>query len=75
MLGRHGWMGLGRIVYAASGAQLRGWLDEWGVPPGPVASLSISEVAPNVATDGPAPELTEEIKALQRARFVSDDRG
>ena len=68
-----GW-GLGRIVYAASSAQLRGWLDEWGVPPGPVASLSINEVAPDVATDGPAPELTEEIKALQRARFVRDSR-
>ena len=31
----HGWMRLGRIVYAVSSAQLGGWLAEWGVPPGP----------------------------------------
>lgn len=66
----HGWMGLGRIVYAASGAQLRTWLDEWGVPPGPVAPLSINQVAPSVPTDGPAPELADELKALHRARFA-----
>jgi len=68
----HGWMGLGRIVYAASSTQLRGWLDEWGALPGPVAPLPINAVAPGVPTDGPAPELTEDIRALQRARFERD---
>ena len=29
----HGWMGLGRIVYAGSTAQLGEWFAEWGVPP------------------------------------------
>ncbi len=66
----HGWMGLGRIVYAVSSATLAGWLDEWGVAPGPVLPLSISAVAPGVVVDGPAPELEAEMKALHRRRFA-----
>jgi tRNA(Arg) A34 adenosine deaminase TadA len=62
----HGWMGLGRIVYAVSSAQLGEWLTEWGVPPGPVRPLSVREVAPGVPVDGPAPELAEEMRALHR---------
>jgi tRNA(Arg) A34 adenosine deaminase TadA len=60
----HGWMGLGRIVYAVSTAQLGEWLAEWGVPPGPVRPLSVQEIAPGVPVDGPAPELEEEMRAL-----------
>ena len=60
----HGWMGLGRIVYAGSTAQLGAWLAEWGVPPGPVRPLSIQEVAPGVPVDGPAPELADELREL-----------
>ena len=29
----HAWVGLGRIVYAVSSAQLTGWRREWGVAP------------------------------------------
>jgi tRNA(Arg) A34 adenosine deaminase TadA len=64
----HGWVGLGRIVYAASTEQLLGWLAELGVPPGPVRPLAIREVVPGLPVDGPAPELAEEIRALH-ARF------
>jgi tRNA(Arg) A34 adenosine deaminase TadA len=60
----HAWVGLGRIVYAASGAQLRGWLAEWGVPPGPVRGLSINEIAPDIVVDGPAAELTDQLRAM-----------
>ena len=60
----HGWVGLGRIVYAVSTAQLVGWLREWGVPPGPVRPLAVQEVAPGVPVDGPAPELADEVCAL-----------
>src|SRR4051795_5189852 len=42
----HAWMGLGRIVYAVSAAQLSGWLAGWGVPPGRVLPLAVNEVAP-----------------------------
>ena len=60
----HGWMGLGRIVYAGSTAQLGEWFAEWGVPPGPVRPLSIQEVAPGIPVDGPAPELADELQEL-----------
>ncbi|MFC9998339.1 nucleoside deaminase [Nocardia sp. NPDC127526] len=64
----HAWVGLGRIVYAASTEQLVGWLTELGAPPAPVAPLAINEVAPNVPVAGPFPELTERVRALH-SRF------
>jgi tRNA(Arg) A34 adenosine deaminase TadA len=66
----HGWLGLGRIVYAASSAQLVQWLAEWQAPSQPVAALSISQVAPRVSADGPAPELVETVKALHRRHWL-----
>src|SRR3954470_8938854 len=66
----HGWMGLGRIVYAVSAAQLTAWRAGWGLPPGPVRPLSINEVAPGVPVDGPAPELADELRALHREQQV-----
>ena len=60
----HGWVGLGRIVYAVSTGQLGAWLAEWGVPPGPVRPLAVQEVAPGTPVDGPAPELVDEVRAL-----------
>lgn len=64
----HAWVGLGRIVYAASTEQLVAWLAELGVPAGPVLPLAIGDVAPGVPVDGPAPELTDDVRALH-ARF------
>lgn len=66
----HAWVGLGRIVYAASSAQLSAWLCEWGAQPPPVAPLPITAVAPHIVVDGPAPTLTEPMKALYRAKFA-----
>ena len=60
----HGWVGLGRIVYASSSAQLAGWLAELGVPPAPVRPLPVPEVAPAVPVDGPAAGLDQEVRAL-----------
>lgn len=60
----HGWMGLGRIVYAASSAQLTGWRAEWGLPPGPVVPLPITDVVPDAVVSGPAPELEDELRDL-----------
>ena len=34
----HGWVGLGRIAYAVSSAQLAAWRSAWGAPPSPVAA-------------------------------------
>jgi len=67
----HAWVGLSRIVYAASSEQLSQWLAEWDAPPPPVAALPINTVAPGVAADGPAPELAETMKALYEAKFRS----
>jgi tRNA(Arg) A34 adenosine deaminase TadA len=62
----HGWVGLGRIVYASSSAQLSQWLAELGVPPPPVRTLPIQEVVPDVAVEGPVPGLAERIRDLHR---------
>jgi tRNA(Arg) A34 adenosine deaminase TadA len=62
----HAWVGLGRIVYASSAAQLVGWLEEMNVPPAPVRALPIQEVAPGVKVEGPAPELAGRVRELHR---------
>ncbi len=62
----HGWVGLGRIVYATSAAQLSAWRTELGAPPGPVRPLPIREVVPGAVVDGPAPELAGQIRELHR---------
>ncbi|MFF3687977.1 nucleoside deaminase [Streptomyces sp. NPDC002187] len=66
----HGWVGLGRIVYAVSSRQLAGWLTELGVPAAPVRTLSIGEVVPGIDVQGPVPELADEVHELHR-RFRS----
>ena len=64
----HAWVGLGRIVYAGSTAQLSAWRSSWGLAAGPVLPLSINAVAPGVPVSGPAPELEAELRELhQRA--------
>jgi len=62
----HGWVGLGRIVYAASSSQLMSWLAEFGAAPPPVQPLPVHEIAPNVVVEGPAPALADELRALHR---------
>ena len=62
----HGWVGLGRIVYASSSKQLVQWLDELGVAPSRVRNLSIQDVISDTAVDGPVPELAEEVHQLHR---------
>ncbi|WP_110206601.1 nucleoside deaminase [Nocardioides daejeonensis] len=68
----HGWVGLGRIVYAASAAQLTAWRREFGWPDGPVAAIPAQEVAPLVEVLGPEPELAEVMRGVHRehARLV-----
>jgi tRNA(Arg) A34 adenosine deaminase TadA len=61
----HGWVGLGRIVYASSTAQLLQWRSEAGAPASPVLPLRVQEVAPGVVVEGPAEGLAEQVRALQ----------
>lgn len=62
----HGWVRLGRIVYASSSEQLAEWLADMDVPPPPVRSLRIQEIVPDVVVEGPVPELAEQIRDLHR---------
>ena len=68
----HAWVGLGRIVYAASTAQLTEWRQGWGLPAGPVTPLPINAIAPDLPVAGPAPELADELRALHQARVERD---
>lgn len=60
----HALVGLGRIVYASSSAQLAAWHAQWGVPAEPVMSLPVQDIAPEVAVAGPDPNLGEQIRQL-----------
>ncbi|MCM3496733.1 nucleoside deaminase [Paenibacillus lactis] len=62
----HGWVGLGRIVYASSSKQLAEWLEEMGVAAPRVRNLPIQEVIRDTAIDGPVPELAQEVRELHR---------
>ena len=62
----HAWVGLGRIAFVCSSAQLVQWLQEFGVQPAPVRPLPINDIAPGIAVDGPYPELLDEVRALHR---------
>lgn len=62
----HAWVGLGRIVYVVSAAQLTEWLRAWDAPPSPVAAVPISDVAPGIPVDGPVDSLAGEMELLHR---------
>lgn len=64
----HGWVGLGRIVYISSSAQLGTWLEAMGVPLGPVAPLPIRQVVPHLVVEGPVAGLDDRVHALHRRR-------
>jgi tRNA(Arg) A34 adenosine deaminase TadA len=68
----HAWVGLGRIVYAASSEQLAQWLAELGVPAPPVRTLPVNAVAPGVTVEGPVPELADEVRRLHVALHERD---
>ena len=66
----HGYVGLGRIVYAVSSRQLGQWRAELGVASSPVRSLPIEEIAPSVKVEGPIAEVEDEVHELHRRRHA-----
>lgn len=62
----HGWVGLGRIVYASSSEQLVQWMNEMGVRPTRVKNLPIQDVIRGAIVDGPVPELAAHVHDLHR---------
>lgn len=65
----HAWVGLDRIIYVVSGAEVGRWYQEWGAEPTPVAKLPINEVAPDARVEGPVPELTGQLKEIHHRYF------
>ena len=61
----HAWVGLGKVVFAASSVQLAEWRTGWGLPASPVAVLPIRTVAPGVPVVGPVPPLDEAMRVIQ----------
>lgn len=68
----HGWVGLGRIVYASSAAQLADWLAEFGVSAPPIRNLPIQAIVPDLRVEGPVADFSEQVKDLHR-RFYSSE--
>lgn len=68
----HGWVGLGRIVYATSSDQLVAWLDRRGLSRPPVNALPIQAVIRDAVVAGPVPELADDVFALHERAL---DRG
>jgi tRNA(Arg) A34 adenosine deaminase TadA len=68
----HGWVGLGRIVFATSSRQLTTWLEDLGVAPPPVRPLPITDIVPDVEVAGPVAELADEVHALH-VRYHAGD--
>lgn len=60
----HGWVGLGRIVFASSGEQVGRWRRARGWPPSPVASVPLAELLPETPVVGPLPEFEERLREL-----------
>ena len=60
----HAWVGLGRIVYAVSAAQLVDWRKSFGASASPVATLPVEAIAPGVKVEGPEPTLAARMKDL-----------
>lgn len=60
----HGWVKIGRLVYASSSRQLVKWMEELGVEPSRVKALPVEEVIRDTIVEGPALELADEIFAL-----------
>lgn len=66
----HGWVGLGRIVYASSSEQLTAWRAELGASKSAVRALAINDLVPGIEVDGPVPELAEQVRELHRRQRV-----
>lgn len=64
----HAWAGLGRIVFISSSEQLSEWLVQFNAPASPVRMLSIQEIAPGVAVEGPVTALVGDVRELHEKR-------
>ncbi len=66
----HGWVGLGRIVYAASSKQLSMWLEEFGASMPRVKTLAIEEVINDTLVEGPVEEFSKILKEYHYINYM-----
>lgn len=60
----HGWVNLGRIVFASSSKQLAEWASTYEWPDSPVEKLPIQAIIRHADVDGPVESLADQIKLL-----------
>ncbi|ANU14607.1 hypothetical protein B481_1722 [Planococcus halocryophilus Or1] len=65
----HGWVGLGRIVYASSSKQLAEWSSDMGAAPSRVRNLAIGDVIKDTIIEGPVSDLAEKMRQLHQRSF------
>lgn len=70
----HGWVGLGKIVYAASSKQLKEWLKEFGASPSRVNPLPIEDVIKDTLVIGPVEEFSKTIKSYHKENYLKNKR-
>src|SRR5699024_9073725 len=60
----HGWVGLGRTVYASSTKQLVEWTGDMNLTPSPKTKLPIEVDIKDANVDGPGAEIKEQLRML-----------
>ena len=71
----HGWVGLGKIIYAASSAQLKSWLEEFGAKLPRVKTLPIQDIITDTIIIGPIEEFSEILKSYHKENFLKKQTG
>jgi tRNA(Arg) A34 adenosine deaminase TadA len=70
----HGWAGMGRVIAAASAAQLSEWRASWGLPAGPVTPMALTDVAPDVVVIAPVAPFDAQMREVHsRAAERADE--
>jgi tRNA(Arg) A34 adenosine deaminase TadA len=72
----HGWAGLGRVVAAVSAPQLAEWRASWGLSAGPVTTIPMRDIAPDVGVITPVAPFDAQMREVhRRARARAEHRG
>jgi tRNA(Arg) A34 adenosine deaminase TadA len=70
----HGWAGLGRVVAAATAAQLAEWRASWGLPAGPVTPMPLTDIAPDVVVIAPVAPFDTQMRELHGRALPAVER-
>ncbi|ADI38255.1 putative CMP/dCMP deaminase [Waddlia chondrophila 2032/99] len=70
----HGLVGLGKIVYISSSAQLASWLKELNIHEPPINFIPIQEILPHTQVIGPIAALTDRVKNMHVRHYAINCR-